>query len=226
MMTEQIKSALLRWADKVFKNESDWDAQETHVAIQRLYEISVHYKLLNEEEFQKEKKWSNHQAELKELLDVLNPSDQNNERTPIENSIEVPPLMDTIKNMVSEMPDPESYENLFESVSDTPTFVVKNPDTNSQTVLESIEEKSKNINDLFDKKVSIDLNDRLTFIKYLFDDDVSNYERVLSQIVTFNSWEEVKVFINEMVKPEYQNWNDKAIFEERFMSTIQNFFSV
>ena len=64
MMTEQIKSALLRWADKVFKNESDWDAQETHVAIQRLYEISVHYKLLNEEEFQKEKKWSNHQAKL------------------------------------------------------------------------------------------------------------------------------------------------------------------
>ena len=26
MMTEQIKSALLKWADKVFKNESDWDA--------------------------------------------------------------------------------------------------------------------------------------------------------------------------------------------------------
>ena len=45
-MTEQIKSALTKWAEKVLKNGSNWETEQTHADIQRLYEISVYYKLL------------------------------------------------------------------------------------------------------------------------------------------------------------------------------------
>ena len=74
-MTEQIKSALTKWAEKVLKNESNWETEQTHAAIQRLYEISVYYKLLQEEEVQNAKKWGRHQNELKAVLDSLNPSE-------------------------------------------------------------------------------------------------------------------------------------------------------
>jgi hypothetical protein len=136
--------------------------------------------------------------------------------------------MDTIKNMVTEMPETESYATLFENVADTPTFITKEEASSSETILEPKvgEEERKNINDIFAKTVSIDLNDRLSFIKHLFEEDVSAYERVLSQIVTFERWEEVELFIKQMVKPEYKNWSDKAAIEERFLTILQKNFSV
>ena len=227
-MTEQIKSALTKWAEKVLKNESNWETEQTHAAIQRLYEISVYYKLLQEEEVQNAKKWGRHQNELKAVLDALNPSEIEEKSAPEEEDLEVPPLMDTIKNMVTEMPETESYATLFENVADTPTFITKEEASSSETILEPKvgEEERKNINDIFAKTVSIDLNDRLSFIKHLFEEDVSAYERVLSQIVTFERWEEVELFIKQIVKPEYKNWSDKAAIEERFLTILQKNFSV
>ena len=124
------------------------------------------------------------------------------------------------------MPETESYKSLFENVSETPSFIAKKEENTSETVLEHIEEEKKNINDLFAKTLSIDLNDRLAFVKHLFEEDVNAYERVLSQIVTYESWEEVEVFINEMVKPEYQNWKDKEPIETRFLTILQKNFSI
>ena len=141
-----------------------------------------------------------------------------------EEELEVPPVMDAIKNLVTEMPETETYDNLFENVSDTPTFVAKE-DVSSGLDLEPVEEEKKNINDLFAKTVSIDLNDRISFIKHLFEEDAQAYERVLSQIITFERWEEVEVFLKKMVKPEYQNWKDKEQIEERFISILQKNFS-
>ena len=224
-MTEQIKSALAKWAEKVLKNQSNWDADQTHAAIHRLYEISVYYKLLQEEEMQNAKKWSRHQNELRGVLDSLSTSEREEEHVLQEEELEVPPVMDAIKNLVTEMPETETYDNLFENVSETPTFVVKE-DISSGLDLAPVEEEKKNINDLFAKTVSIDLNDRISFIKHLFEEDVHAYERVLSQIVTFERWEEVEAFLKEMVKPEYQNWNDKEQIEERFISILQKNFSV
>ena len=40
-------------------------------------------------------------------------------------NLEVAPMMDTIKNMVTEMPEPETYERLFEKIEETPTFIPK-----------------------------------------------------------------------------------------------------
>ena len=39
-------------------------------------------------------------------------------------NLEVAPMMDTIKNMVTEMPEPETYEKLFEKIEETPTFIL------------------------------------------------------------------------------------------------------
>ena len=86
-------------------------------------------------------------------------------------------------------------------------------------------EERKNINDHFAKSLTIDLNDRLAFVKHLFDQDVQSYEKVIRQVVTFQKWEEVQNFIQNWVKPEYQNWKDKEAVEERFLSILQKNFT-
>ena len=47
-MTEKIKKALVVWAEKIIKNESQWDSEHVHQAIQKLYELSVCQKFLME----------------------------------------------------------------------------------------------------------------------------------------------------------------------------------
>jgi hypothetical protein len=80
------------------------------------------------------------------------------------------------------------------------------------------------LNDKFSKGLQIDINDRLAFIKHLFDKSPNEYQRAISQISTLQSWNQAKVFILEMVKPDYDNWKGKELYEERFLKIIENNF--
>ena len=57
-----------------------------------------------------------------------------------------------------------------------PEFIKKTP------VKEKVTKSKKTINDLFSKDLNIDLNDRLAFIKNLFDSNEDDYQRVISQL--------------------------------------------
>jgi len=48
---------------------------------------------------------------------------------------------------------------------------------------------------------------------------------VLSQVQTYSSWEEAQQFIAEMIKPEYNNWEGRESFEERFLKCIATKFN-
>ncbi|PWA11365.1 hypothetical protein [Flavobacterium laiguense] len=96
-------------------------------------------------------------------------------------------------------------------------------DTNN-TVLEKEEPKSIPLNDKLAKGITIGLNDRIAFVKHLFDGDSEDYNRVLSQLITFDTFLETKTFIDEMVKPDYNNWEGKEEFEHRFMEIIEKKF--
>ncbi|SFA93351.1 hypothetical protein SAMN05660845_1058 [Flavobacterium swingsii] len=81
-----------------------------------------------------------------------------------------------------------------------------------------------NLNDKLNKSVNIGLNDKLAFEKQLFDGSVEDFNRVVSQISTFDSLEDAKNFIEEMVKPDYNDWKGKEEFEERFMEFVASKF--
>ena len=223
-MTEKIKITLLHWARKVIDQSAGWNEEKTHDAIQKLYELSIVQKMLLEQENPDQNLWKQQQAQLSEVIESLT-GKSSNER-PKEENMEVAPMMETIKNMVTEMPEPETYEKLFETVEETPTFVPKaneavkkQPETRvSQT------DERKNLNDQFAKTLSIDLNDRLAFVKHLFEGDTKNYERVLAQVVNFDSWSEVSNFIKVQVQTEYNNWEGKEDIAERFFAILQKNF--
>ncbi len=83
-------------------------------------------------------------------------------------------------------------------------------------------EKPKSLNDQLKKGIHIGLNDRLAFIKHLFDGSSTDYNRVLSQLNTLNSKSGARQFIKNMVKPDYNNWEGKTEYEERFMEIVTN----
>ena len=47
----------------------------------------------------------------------------------------------------------------------------------------------------------------------------------MSQLSTFGTVEEAKQFIAQMVKPDYENWEGKEVYEERFIQVIENKFN-
>ncbi len=84
----------------------------------------------------------------------------------------------------------------------------------------SPDEKPKSLNEQLRKDITIGLNDRLAFIKYLFDGSAPDYNRVLSQLGTINSKSEAEEFITSMIKPDYDHWEGKEEYEERFLNVV------
>lgn len=84
--------------------------------------------------------------------------------------------------------------------------------------------KAISLNEKLSKGIEIDLNDRIAFVKHLFGNSNEDYNRVMSQLLTFDNFYETKSFIEEMVKPDYNNWEGKENYEERFMEIIEKKF--
>lgn len=85
--------------------------------------------------------------------------------------------------------------------------------------------KSENLNDRMSKGITIGLNDRIAFMKHLFNNSSEDYNRVLSQLITLDTLSEAKNFIDTMVKPDYNNWEGKEEYEQRFMEIVEKKFS-
>jgi hypothetical protein len=81
------------------------------------------------------------------------------------------------------------------------------------------------LNDTLSKGIIIGLNDRIAFIKHLFADSSEDFNRVLSQIITFDTYQEVQTFIDDMVKPDYNNWDGKDEYSTRFMEIVEKKFA-
>jgi len=118
----------------------------------------------------------------------------------------------------------------FENIAPTPTPSIaesKEQEKPVQTaVLETpAEQKPVTLNEKLAKGFHVDLNDRIAFTKNLFGNSSEDYSRVLNQLLTFDSFGEAKEFIENMVKPDYNNWEGKDDYAERFLGIIEKKFS-
>ena len=128
-------------------------------------------------------------------------------------------LNNSVKDIVNETLEKKRHEAQMDEL--TTQDLSFEPKEKVSTQKEIIKER---LNDKFSKGLQIDINDRLAFIKHLFDKRPNEYQRAISQISTFQSWNQAKVFILEMVKPDYDNWKGKELYEERFLKIIENNF--
>ncbi|MCV9929335.1 hypothetical protein OIU83_16835 [Flavobacterium sp. LS1R49] len=117
----------------------------------------------------------------------------------------------------------------FEAVSPTPTppapteLKEKKKEVAATAVLE--EPKPVSLNEKLSKGFHVDLNDRIAFTKHLFGNSPEDYNRVLNQLITFDSFSEANEFLESMVKPDYNNWEGKDEYAERFVGIIEKKFS-
>lgn len=148
------------------------------------------------------------------------------------------PLMETIKDMVAQMPhETQAVDDLFEKAAPKTPEIKENLEDltlgfEEMPVFEPVKKdenpilnEKKSLNDkLKSGGLKIGLNDKIAFIKHLFDGENEDYDRVISQLNTKESFKNAKDFIETMVKPDYNNWVNKEEFETRFMEIIEGKF--
>jgi hypothetical protein len=119
-----------------------------------------------------------------------------------------------------------SFEELLgENYADT-VFVKPNEvSLFSAEAIEESEPKTASSNTAFSKSIEIGLNDRVAFVNNLFGESNEDFNRVISQLNTFDTFEEAKNFINEMVIPDYNYWVGKEDYLERFMEVVEKKFA-
>jgi hypothetical protein len=150
----------------------------------------------------------------------------------IQEIIEEPTLK--VVEEIIEQPFDELEKTLFSSddfvkseEKKTITLEEELEDTISVDVAADLFEKTpekKSLNDILQKNLQIGLNDRIAFVKNLFDGSQGDFNRVVSQINSFKTEKEAKKFVNKMVKPDY-DWSSKEEYEERFILLIERKFA-
>ncbi|MGJ8658303.1 hypothetical protein [Cellulophaga fucicola] len=136
------------------------------------------------------------------------------------------PGIDTIMDMMPEMEDPKATDDMLNEFATKPEYAkndlelfMPESEVKTKTATEKV------VNSVATAEIKIGLNDRLAFVKHLFNDSNEDYQRVLSQLSTIDTEERSVAFIVNMVKPDYNNWIGKEEYEERFMAIIERKFA-
>ncbi|MEQ6123536.1 hypothetical protein AAON49_04995 [Pseudotenacibaculum sp. MALMAid0570] len=135
-------------------------------------------------------------------------------------------VAEEVEEVAIESEDLFSLESQPEEEKETPSLDEELQDTIAVDVVADLFENTpkKSLNDKLQGDIQIGLNDRIAFVKNLFDGSQEDFNRVVSQLNTLKTEKEAKKFINKMVKPDY-DWTEKEEFEERFIAIVERKFA-
>lgn len=199
-MKEKLHKQLNRLAKHILAAQDSSELSSLYEASKSLYEKLAVLKFIEKEledpllDLEKNKIAD----EFKQLAnEVLASNESVPENNPHVSDI-ITPGIDTIKDMVSEMPQ-------------------KQPPASLNTV----PERSKaSLNATFSQELSFGLNDRIAFVEQLFEGEEAALKRVVSQLNTIETEERALSFIENLVKPEYGHWKGKEAYERRFINLV------
>ena len=248
-MKKKLESELMSIAHRILKLKGKEDVAKMHAEVGQLYEKLSVLKFANEN-FEQGMPTIGSDSSFFSMLDEAfnNKISDNIEREDkiyinlddVEDDGIMEPVIETIKDMVAQMPEESQevdsffdkpipkaqtpkhdFDELTADFKDIPVF---DPITTTQHATR--ENVKKSLNDkLKTGGLNIGLNDKIAFIKHLFDGSREDYDRVLSQINTADSYKEAKGLIQDVVKPDYNYWKGKEDLEERFMEIVESKFN-
>lgn len=236
--SEETEEVILVYEEHTFIEKEEEEQLET--AIQET--VSEHTELKNLEEVpaeSAENQEENQEETSENEEDVIIPAFEISMEEEIETEPEANKKTEAVQISFEELLGGDYNDTFFvkkQQIENIPTAVVietpkvKEPiqdvklDEVPTEKVEKVEPKIVSLNDKLSKGINIDLNDRLAFIKHLFGNSSEDYNRVLSQLITFDTFNETREFVQEMVKPDYNNWDGKQEYEERFMDIIEKKF--
>ncbi|MDC6387951.1 hypothetical protein PP182_04625 [Maribacter sp. PR1] len=227
-MKEKLKADLIKMSTDIITSREINDITDLYEAAKKLYEKIAVLKFIEEElnDIQVDVSKNVIAEKFEKMANaVMRGNTSVPENNPHEEDIMIPG-MDTIKDMVSEMPNSDNLEEVLTEFMSKPDLMKNDKDLFMPPSGSKKEEIPKSLNDrLVTKELKVDLNNRLGFIKHLFNGSTEDYNRVLSQLSTIDSHERSVSFIKNMVKPDYNNWDGKEEYELRFMEFIERRFS-
>jgi hypothetical protein len=248
-MKKKLESELVSIAHRILKLKGREDVDRMHEEVAKLYEKLTVLKFA-QENFEDDMPTIGNDSSFFDMLDTAfnNKISDNIEvgnKTYVnlderEDDGIMEPVMEKIKDMVAQMPQETQQidviveEAIAKEMPSTVEFETLTSDFANIPEFEPIEDAKKreveqgkkSLNDqLKGKRLQIDLNDKLAFIKHLFEGKNEDYDRVISQINTTNSLAEARNLIVDMVKPDYNNWEAKEVYETRFMEIVESKFS-
>ena len=217
-MSKKIHQELFRIAKEILEKDKTLDLQKAYDQTLSLLEQLILIKYSEELSGDLSQEFD---LKLDNTIDFIKADNRENKEEDFQmtDRQDLPDLNNSVKDIVKETHEKISHEAQIDEL--TTQDLSFEPKEKVSTQKEIIKER---LNDKFSKGLQIDLNDRLAFIKHLFDKRPKEYQRAISQISTFQSWNQAKVFILEMVKPDYDNWKGKELYEERFLKIIENNF--
>ena len=216
---EETKEELLNKVDKALelKEIIDQVVEEKEVLEKKEDEEKVVHQL--EEEIQEVAEESKKEIEVKTEPET---------EVEVEEIVEQP--FDEIESLLFEPAQPEVEENNdAKDVEERKTKTLEEeledtiPVDEIATLFDS-PAPTKSLNDKLSTHIQIGLNDRIAFVKNLFDGSQEDFNRVVSQLNTFKTEKEAKQFINKMIKPDY-NWSEQEELEARFMQIVERRFA-
>lgn len=179
------------------------------------------------------------EASLEEETPLEEPTVQEEEETVVDSKPSFEPIFQldeeedeiAVAETASEVQPTEKLEDMIGNYAD-PVFVKPNEvtlfplESKTEDKEDTKEEAPKAAmpNEALSKSIAIGLNDRIGFVQHLFNDSNEDFNRVISQLNTFDTFEEAKTFINEMVIPDYNYWVGEEDYIERFMAIVEKKF--
>ena len=240
-MKKKLESELISIAHRILKLKGKDDVVKMHTEVEALYEKLTVLKFAHENFEGKVPTIGNDSSFFGMLDEAFNNKVSDNIEVEdkiyvnldeIEDDGIMEPAIEKIKDMVAQMPqETEEVDAIFEAAVPKPMHHKNNLDEITagfedipvfEPVSKTNDNSKKSLNDkLKGDGLTIGLNDKLAFIKHLFDGKGEDYERVLSQINTLTSFSEINKLIQGIVKPDYNGWVGKEEYEERLMEIIE-----
>jgi len=192
-----------------FQNEEEVEEEENEEESEEEVEFEPHFELFNVEEVEdKKQKTEAKQISFEDLLG------SNSE-----------PVFERVFDPIQEETEEESED---EEAIFNPGFEMEASEEmeEEEVAIPNFEfDTEKSSNDSFAKTITFGLNDRIAFEKQLFAGSSEDLNRVVSQLSTFDTFEEAQNFIEDMVKPDYDNWEGKEEYVDRFMEIVEKKFA-
>lgn len=244
-MEKKLESELISIAHRILKLKGKEDVIKMHTEVAALYEKLTTLKFAHEN-FEDDIPIIGSNSSFFGMLDEafnnkVSDTIEVDDKTYInmdenEDDAIMEPAIEKIKDMVAQMPietqqvddifkpttskanqEKNDFEELTAGFKETPVF-----EPVSKSKNQSKEDNKKSLNDkLKGEGLTIGLNDKLAFIKHLFNGKIEDYEQVLSQINTSGSFKEAANLIQKIIKPDYKGWIGKEEYEERLMEIIE-----
>lgn len=244
-MKKKLESELMSIAHKILKLKGKDDINKMHAEVAALYEKLTVLKFA-QENFEDSLPTIGNDSSFFDMLDVafnnrVSDNIEVDDRTYVnvddrEDDGIMEPVMEKIKDMVAQMPEEtQEVDAIFDKVNSTNKYEKNDfeditADYNNIPVFDKVSDikanEKKSLNDkLKSGGFNIGLNDKIAFIKHLFNGEADDYNRVISQLNTIESYKEATLLIENQIKPDYNSWVNKEEYAERFMEIIEARYS-